>query len=356
MLLQSLLLKNFRNHDHLEVAFDAHLTCIVGENGSGKTSILEALHFLSTGKSFRTNQLTELIFHGATSFYIEAAFVKEDVSQTIKVGYDGTKKIIALNASYLPAFSHLLGILPSVMYAPKDIGLIMGSPIERRRFLNIFLGQSDPLYSRHLLRYTKALEHRNALLKAKKIYPSEEISCFEKELAVSACYLMQERSKALLLLRNQLATLTEEIAKIRKQFEIDYLPSLKMSPDSNQIAEQYKKQRPKEILVGTTLLGPHRDDFTLSMDGRPAKAFCSEGQKRVLLSALKIAEWELLKTQCGTTPLLCVDDIGIHLDQKRELLLEERIQHLGQVIMTSPHAPHICKTTFAIPTKAVSML
>jgi len=314
---------------------------IIGDNGIGKTNILEAIYLLSTGKSFRTSQLTDLIQHQTSSFYIEASLVKENTSHTLKIGYDGKKKHIHFNNTLLPAFSHLLGIMPSVLYSPKDIGIIIGTPLERRRFLNIYLGQSDPLYAHHLIRYTKALEHRNMLLKAKKIFPANEIVCFEKELALSAVYLMESRIAALALLTEKIALLIPHLVHQEERFILQYLSSFALEgPLSAQpLEEQYQRMRHKEALFGISLVGPHRDDFTILFNDLPVKSFCSEGQKRSFLSALKLAEWELLKESSHQLPLLCIDDLGIHLDATRESLLEKQLQNLSQVLITSPKKP-----------------
>lgn len=321
--------------------FDPKINFIVGNNGVGKTSVLEAMHLLSTGRSFRTAQLVDLIHHDHPSFYLEAHFIKEKSVQMLKIGYDGKKKYITLNSSQLPAFSHLLGVIPSVIYSPKDISLITGAPVERRRFLNLYLGQSDPLYVHHLLRYTKALEHRNTLLKTQKIYPPHEIECFEKELALSAFYLMRARHEALKIFTQKISPLMSKLTHEQETFILCYEPSLAPKDELSVFAieQLYRNHRSKEALFGTSLIGPHRDDFSVLLDGHPIKAFCSEGQKQSFLSALKLAEWELLKDSHQQNPLMYIDDLGIHLDKTRETLLETQLQHLAQVFITSPKKP-----------------
>ncbi|NDD59341.1 MAG: DNA replication/repair protein RecF [Chlamydiae bacterium] len=341
MFLESLILRNFRNHSDLELSFSPTINLIVGDNGVGKTSLLEAIHLISTGRSFRTSQLQELIGIGHSHFYLEAHFIKDDISQTLKIGYNGQSKKIEHNSTYLPSFSNLLGILPSVLYAPKDIALIMGSPDDRRRFLNLYLSQKDPLYVYHLLRYTKALKHRNFLLKKGPQTDPLEIECFEKEMANSSVYLMQQRQHALSTFELKISSIAPTLTKNQEKFTMHYEPSLSMqNPFSKEsLAEAYKKYRKKELLLKTSLVGPHRDDFTISLNHQLAKSFCSEGQKRSFLSALKIAEWSLLLENHKKNPLMCIDDIGVHLDPSRLHLLEEAIHSLGQVFLTSPKEP-----------------
>jgi len=338
MFLTALILRNFRNHKEIELSFSPKTNLIVGDNGVGKTSLLEAISLLSTGRSFRSPLLQEVIGFGGSHFYMEAHFIKEGISQTLKIGYDGSSKKIEHNANPLPSFSSLLGLLPSVLYAPKDISLIMGSPDDRRRFLNLYLGQKKPLYVHHLLRYTKALKHRNALLKKGAEADPLSLGCFEQEMALSSHYLMQERSLALQAFQSRLAALIPSLSLEPESFTLHYTPSLKMqAPFSHEfLRQQYERYRKKELLLRTSLVGPHRDDFLISRNSKPAKAFCSEGQKRCFLSALKLSEWDLLSETHENKPLMCIDDMGIHLDASRESLLEKSLHHLGQVFITSP--------------------
>jgi DNA replication and repair protein RecF len=214
----------------------------------------------------------------------------------------------------------------------------MGAPAERRRFLNLYLGQSDPLYVYYLIRYTKALEQRGHILKRKFLKETLEIECFEKEMANAAFYLMTQRKQALESLEKQLSSFLFKLTHKEEMFSIHYQPSLSMQKDFSKegLELQYKKHRKKEILLGVSLVGPHRDDFSISLEDRLIKTYCSEGQKRSFLSALKLAEWSLLKERHLKEPLMCIDDLGIHLDDTRHLLLEESIKTLGQVFLTSP--------------------
>lgn len=345
MFLEKLLIKNFRNHVEREFSFGPKINCIVGNNGIGKTNVLEAICLLSTGRSFRTNELTDLIQHGASYFYIEAAFVKDGISQSLKIGYDGKTKKIEHNASTLTTFSSLLGILPSVFYAPKDISLITGAPVERRRFLNLYLGQIDPLYVYHLMRYAKALKQRNCLLKSKST--CESIECFEKEMAISSFYLMSKRKEALSELLSEAVTFSSKLTSKNEPFSVKYEPSMHLTSDFSQenLSFQLKKIRGKEMILGTSLIGPHRDDFSLFLENQLVKAFCSEGQKRTFLSALRLGEWSLLKKRHESYPLMCIDDMGIHLDPSRHALLENEISSLGQVFVTSPEKSCLSSST-----------
>lgn len=338
MYLKRLHLKNFRNHLDLNLHFGPKLNVITGDNGIGKTNILEAIYLISTGKSFRTAFLEELIAHSCSFFYIEAEFVKENIHQTIKIGYEKKRKQIEYNASKLTNFTHLLGIIPSVLFAPKDISLVTGAPAERRRFLNIYLSQLDPLYVHYLQRYTHCLEHRNALLKAKKPFNLLEMRCFEKELSIAALYLINKRIEGVQFLQEKLSSHSASLTDKQERFEMRYQSqfSSKASLSIDSITAEYEKLRDKEKILGSTLLGPHREDLNIFLHQQCIKSFCSEGQKRSFLTALKFAEWDVLAQAHQIQPIMCLDDLGVHLDEKRLVLLENKLASLEQVFITTP--------------------
>ncbi|MCB1110894.1 MAG: DNA replication/repair protein RecF [Chlamydiia bacterium] len=327
-----LILRHFRNYQEVVVPLEAGVNLIQGNNGAGKTSLLEALFLLSTGRSFLTSHLTDLIRKGAEHFYIEAHFIRDNVEQTLGIGYDGKIRKVHYNATPFHHFSHVLGILPSVLYSPKDSTLISGSPQERRRFLNIQLAQTDPLYVHHLMRYHKAMKHRNALL---KIRSEAAIESWEQMMADSARFLMHCRKKLIEALRPKVERISQELSSGQDLFTLHYEPSIPLQKE-DQIEALLKKQRPKELVIGSTLTGPHRDDVHITYHGREAKTFASEGQKRTCIAALKMAEWEELQTRTNISPLFSIDDFGVHLDPERTEILQEKLFSFGQVLLTSP--------------------
>ena len=327
-----LILHNFRCYEETEIPLSNGINLIHGTNGAGKTSLLEALYLLSTGRSFLTSHLTNLIQKDHPHFYVEVHFKRDGVEQMLSIGFDGKNKRIHYNNTLFQNFSHVLGILPSVLYSPVDSTLITAAPQERRRFINIQLAQTDPLYVHHLMRYHKAMKHRNTLLKVKS---EAAIESWEQMMGESARYLMHKRSKLIERLRPKVEAFARELSNEEDYFDLHYEPSISLKK-AELIEELLAKQRPKELIIGSTLMGPHRDDLHITYKKREAKTFASEGQKRTCIAALKIAEWEILKDQTETTPLFAIDDFGVHLDPKRTEVLQERLNHLGQVFLTSP--------------------
>ena len=335
MFLKSLILKNFRNYSSLNVAFSKGINLIVGDNGMGKTNLLEAINLLSTGRSFKTAKLEDLIQDGKSHFFLEATFVKEDVTQTLKIGYDRKTKVIEYNSTKLEAFSHILGIIPSTLYCPKDLNLIAGAPTDRRRFLNVLLAQNDPLYVHHLFRYMRALKHRNALLKVKKL---AGIDSFENEMILSGIYLAKTREKTLCELEELLKPLLKTFSQNSESYSVKYLSSINLKTQNLQkkYKEELARLRPKELLLKATLFGPHRDDVGIFHNEKLAKQFASEGQKRSFVAALKCCEWQLLQKQHSKKPLMCIDDFGVHLDDQRKQHFEDLLEGFGQVFITMP--------------------
>ena len=330
-----LILKNFRCYEKKEISFTKGVNFIAGRNGSGKTTLLEALYLLSTGRSFLTSHLVDLIRKNAPLFYIKAYFLRDGVEQMISMGFDGTKRHIYHNNTLFQHFSPVLGLLPIVLYCPRDHGLIGGTPQERRRFLNVQLGQADPLYVHHLIRYHKAMKQRNALL---KIQSEAAIESWEQVMGESAQYLMNKRLERIECLRPKIQTFAKELSRKEDEFDLHYEPSIAFKKIAD-IQQLLAKQRSKEMIMGSTMLGPHRDDLSITYQRREAKIFASEGQKRTCIVALKMAEWEILKEKVATTPLFAIDDFAIHLDPQRTAILRDKLRSLGQAFVTSPYCP-----------------
>jgi DNA replication and repair protein RecF len=340
MQLRSLFLYNFRNYKEAFLSFSEKLNVICGENAQGKTNLLESVHFLITGRSFRTHHLTDLIRFEAEEFLIEAHFIKNNISQVLKISSNGEQRKMLHNATSLPTLSSLFGIVNGVILSPKDNELIKGAPAYRRQFLDIQISQTNPFYLYHLSRYGRALKQRNALLRKRQLH---SIEIWEEELAKSAAYIVMERKKAALELETE-ATAIQKILSSKKDHLNLIYKCFAFHRESTTLAEvtafylsQYAKARKKELDVRVTLVGPHKDDLHIFLNEKEARFFASEGQLRTAVTALKLAEWQRLKNITEEPPLFCIDDVGISLDAGRHEELFRFLSHLGQVFLTSPH-------------------
>ncbi|MBF8263823.1 MAG: replication and repair protein RecF [Parachlamydiales bacterium] len=329
---KTLYLRNFRNFTEASIAFGPKINVFCGANAQGKTNLLEAIALISTGRSFRTQHLSELIREGASFFFLEASIVRDNVAQTVRLSYDGQVKRVECNSSHYPSFQALLGLLPSVLYTPPDIDLITGSPSARRRFLNLHLAQSDPLYFHHLLRFWRAVKQRNSLLRSRSL---DGIACWEHEMAASSAYLFDQRKKLIEELNDDLKTGCQALSG--EKSSVQYIPSqTSQLPLASSYLAQLEKNRPREKMLGMTITGPHRDDFSITLDEKPARLFASDGQKRTAIAALRLSEWRRLERQIEAPPLFGVDDLELHLDRERQHLFQKALEALGQVFITTP--------------------
>ncbi len=322
--IKKITLTSFRNYSDREFIFHPGINLIHGENGIGKSNLLESLLITSIGRSNRTNNLKEAISHGASSFYIKVFYTKEGLSEKIQVNFDGTSKEILHNHTRHKSFSSLLGLIPSVVYSPSDVDIITGEPFHRRKFMDIHLAQSDPLYTLHLSRYNKALKHRNFLLKSNNM---EAIEIWEEQLAASAQIIQKKREQFIHELEEIFTSEFSHFHHKSKVPKVIYKPS----PKTSITQESYKESRAKDQLFGFTTIGPHRDDLTFSLDKERAKLFSSEGEKRLLVIALKLASYKMM----GAI-IFAMDDYLSYLDENKQKHLIKRLEMLPQVFLTAP--------------------
>ncbi len=338
MHIEKIHLAHFRNYENITVSFDQRVNLIRGENAQGKTNLLEALYFLCTGRSFRTLHLNDFIPYNKPFFHLEIQFVKDGVQQTLKASFDGQVRKLIYNDTAFSSFSSQIGLLPIVIITPQDLNLITGTPSERRRFLDLHLAQCDPVFVHHLARYHKAVKQRNALLKQKT---ETGLDAWEKAMALSMAYILQKRKEGLKALLPLAQRYLQELTEGKDLLDIIYnsTVSAECPLEPEPLFRELQKSRRRELFYRATLVGPHRDDLHIQLHGKMAKSFASEGQKRGIVTALRLAEWQRLKEVCGYSPLLGIDDFGIHLDAARYALIQQRMQGLGQVFLTTPNLP-----------------
>lgn len=330
MFLEYLVLRNFRSFREIEVTFCPRLNFIQGDNAQGKTNLLEAIVFLSTGRSFRTKTLRELIHHDAPYFYLEAHFKKSGISHSIKAHFDGKERRLQIDGTSYKSFNPLLGTLPTVLYAPDHLSLVTGPPAERRQFLDLHLSQLDPQYLYHITRYTGAMKQRNELLKQET---EVGIETWEEIMADSSSYLLSKRHEAIEELRPPMCEALLALSQGKDNLDIAYHSTF--DKKSSYLAQLVAK-RPKEMSYGSSTIGPHRDDFVMELRGKSARHFASEGQKRCLLTALRFGQWHRVSKVIADPPILGIDDFGAHLDTQRRLLLQQQMDQRGQVFLTAP--------------------
>jgi DNA replication and repair protein RecF len=337
MFLKNLFLRNFRNYSSFNITFSPRLNVICGPNAIGKTNILEAIYLLSTGRSFLTLNLQDLIKHKENFFYIEANIETEVLQQTIKIYYDGKTKKITHNSNVYPSFTSLLGLLPSSLYSIDDLNLIKGKPIIRRKFFNLHLAQKDPLYVHHFSRFYKGLKQRNHLLKTNKLHL---LKPFDIELCKSGSYLIYARKNFIDMLQKPIHSFISKLTDMEMNLKLKYISPFTLTNDLNEITQKYleelTKNQKKDLDFKTTLIGPHRDDYHIFVNNKAAKDFASEAQKKLILYALRFAEWDLLNLTNNQKALMLIDDFDAHLDEKHKNKLKNVFQDFSQTFITVP--------------------
>ncbi len=339
MRLLSLFLKNFRLYEESFFEFDAGVNIIYGANACGKTSLLEAIYLLITGRSFRGAQTEELIKVGSLAFFLEARFIKNELEQNLKIFCSPTEKRLTYNSTVYPSSAALMGTLKGIVLSPDDAGLIKGAPALRRRYLDMQIAQINPLYVHYLSRYMKAMKQRNQLLRLKQ---TEAITCWENEMAVAAAYITAQRLVAVKELQVSCQHLHRILTQEKTAFTLTYKTTAPLLAQEEMLQQYYLKQyarlRPRELQFGITLVGPHKDDLGIEIEQREARYFASEGQQRSGAATLRLAEWERVKEQGEETPLLLIDDMGMGLDEHRKKRLLSHIEKMGQVFLTTTMA------------------
>jgi DNA replication and repair protein RecF len=332
MHLAHLRLRDFRNFARLDVDFVPGFHLLLGENAQGKTNILESVYLMATLRSFRGVGGTQMIRHGQKGYFVGGSVASQG-THAIKLYWSLRERSVVLDGQPVRKLSDYLGVLRTVVFCTEDLQLVKGPGRARRRFLDLLLSQTTPIYLPTLQRYTRALRARNALLKQRVFDPSA-LESFTRELIALGKRIVQMRRELVPKVAPLAGASYGRVAGGAEDFSMEYEPSVK-----GDFAVELAKNQARERAMRMTLLGPHRDEVQLLLNGRPAGLYGSEGQKRTLAIALKMAQAEFLTVMHGAPPILLIDDIMGELDLKRRMgflpLLQRSHEGRGQVFMTA---------------------
>jgi DNA replication and repair protein RecF len=335
-------LRDFRNLAHVTVTPPAEGLVVIGENGQGKTNLLESIYYLQILRSARGARDQDLVRFGADGFHI-AATMDTDTRHEVGVGFEraGKRKRVRIDGVVPERMSHALGALPAVMFSPADVELITGPPNARRRFLDIVLALTARGYLGALQRYRAALARRNAALResARSSRPStSSIAVWEPALAEHGALLWRERRAWVASIENAFEQLCRDIGEPGR-VRVSYSRAASDDGDSaDALAAALAAKRPVDLIRGLTHVGPHRDDLVMTLDGRDVRVFGSAGQQRTAAIALRMLEAATFSERTGRAPLFLLDDPFAELDARRAsriLGLLER-NGLGQTILAVP--------------------
>lgn len=339
----SLSLKDFRNFERLTLDIPADGMAAVGENGQGKTNLLESIYYLSLLRSVRGARDADVTRFDAAGFFVEAKFCAPNARE-VSVGFDrvSKKKRVRIDGAMVERFSDALGTLSAVMFSPSDVAMVSGSPGERRRFLDIMLALSSKGYLNALQLYRAALERRNAALReAQRTGRATHaaIEAWDAPLAQHGATLVRARRGWVMRMAKDFA---EHCARIgeRGTVELRYASAVNPNAESVEqlISETLGSRYTTDLRMGLTTFGPHRDDLAMQLDGRDLREFGSAGQQRTAAIALRTLEAMTLRDARDSAPVFLLDDPFAELDERRaaRVLTLLREVGLGQTILVVP--------------------
>ncbi|TKD62468.1 DNA replication/repair protein RecF [Flavobacterium sp. ASW18X] len=340
MHLKHLSLVNYKSFDSENFEFDSTINCFVGQNGVGKTNVLDAIYHLSFGKSYFNPVTTQNIKHGTDFFMIEGLFEKNEREEKVICSYKkGTKKIIKRNGKAYERFSEHIGFLPLVIISPADRDLIIEGSDTRRKFLDGVISQSDNGYLQNLINYNKIVTQRNSLLKyfaANHTFDAVTLGVYNEQLASLGTTIYNKRKD---FLERFIPLFKEQYLNVAKKEEgiaLHYNSKL----HDNDLLTLLESSLEKDRALQYTSAGIHKDDLDFSIAEHPIKKFGSQGQQKSFLIALKLAQFKMIKEQTKTTPILLLDDIFDKLDEQRVAQLVKLVDddHFGQLFISDTHA------------------
>jgi DNA replication and repair protein RecF len=329
--LSRLRLRDFRNYARLDAEFAPGFHLLLGDNAMGKTNILEAVYLMATLRSFRGVGGSQMIRHGQAAYFVGGG-VRASAAHEIKMYWSMRERKLTLDGQPVRKLTDYLGVLRVVVFCTEDLQLIKGTGRARRRFMDLLLSQTYPAYLPLLQRYARALRSRNALLK-QRVVDEAAVEGFSRELIRAGDEIGGLRHQLVPRLSPLARLAYRRISSDAEELRVEYRPSVKKD-----FALELAQGRARERAQRLTLVGPHRDELEFFLNERSAAQFGSEGQKRSLAVALKMAQAEYITGLHGAPPVLLIDDVMGELDLKRRsglLPLLERSHHAqGQVFMT----------------------
>ena len=340
MYLAQLSLLNFKNYVQADLTFQSGVTVFAGDNGAGKTNLLDAIHYLSLCKSYFNPIDNQQILQGADFFMVNGVFIKEDQKDTVSCSIKrNQKKQFKRNKKEYQRLADHIGLFPLVMLSPYDINIIMEGSEERRKFIDNVISQTDHQYLDELISYNKTLLNRNVLLKSiadTGKYDPALLEVFDEQLVASGTIIFQKRKAFMEVFTDIFNRHYQYLSEGAERVELVYDSQLLQ----DDFAGLLQKSTERDRVLERTSVGIHKDDLLFSIHQMPMKKFGSQGQQKSFLVALKLAQYSFLYQQKGFKPLLLLDDIFDKLDEKRVHKLMQMVSdnNFGQVFITDTNA------------------
>jgi DNA replication and repair protein RecF len=338
MWIRHLMADAFRNLRISQAELLPGINILYGDNAQGKTNFLEAVYFCALGRPLRAEHCRELIPIGAQAAYAKAVFCRTNDRDMITVdahiSQQGGKYVKSLSIDRVPVKNtrELFGRVPVVSFSPEDLRLIKAGPAERRRFMDIEICQLSPVYYKDLREYYRALKQRNHLLKTLQRDKSQidSLSVWDAQLVQHGLRIMKTRASFTVKISELAREIHSEITQGKEILNLEYKPGIN---DPKAYTAVLDKHQQRDILLGSTSAGVHRDDIHFIIKGISARSFGSQGQQRTAALSVKLAEIELMRTRTGTPPILLLDDVFSELDGHRQRFLLSQIKDV-QTLLT----------------------
>lgn len=343
MVIDYLEFSNFRNYNRGKVTFSPTVNIFFGQNAQGKTNLLEAVYYLSLGRSFRSRREEEFIKKGEDSFFLRGNFTEEDQSLLVELGHDGKEFRGKINGVVIKRKSDVFGRVGVVLFSPDDLQLIKGGPQNRRDFLDLYLSQAYPKYRYAYYQFYKVLQQKNNLLKQIRDGKASPglLDVWNESMVDKASEVICQRIEALYLLMPIAKEFHHEISGHRESLEFEYLSFAgkritECGTLKKWLTDVLSTIKREEIIRGNSLIGPHRDDLLLKLEkGLDLRSYGSQGQQRTAVLALKMAMVEFIEQKRGKRPLLLLDDVLSEFDDGRKQSLLKLLTDTTQTVVTT---------------------
>lgn len=331
MYIKNLCLKSFRNYEKLNIELSPNLNILYGDNAQGKTNILEAIYISAMGRSQKAQKDSQIIKMSENEAHIQVFAVKDHSQNRIDVHLKkDTKKGIAVNGIPIKKSSELFGIIYIVIFSPEDLNLIKSGPSERRRFMDMEMCQLSSVYYYDLQQYYKVLKQRNNLLKTlqKNQNIKDTLFVWNVQLVNYGCKVIQSRNKFINKINQIASIIHKNITGGKELLKIEYMPNVYI----DDFEMKLNRHLERDIMLGSTSVGPHKDDLIFYINNDDVRIYGSQGQQRTAALSIKLSEIELIKEETLHEPILLLDDVLSELDESRQVYLLENIKNVQTII------------------------
>ena len=334
MIIENITLKNFRNHNYLTYDFSNNLNILTGDNAAGKTNVVEAIYYLSMARSFRTVEDADLIAKGKDRAEIDATCKEGELKRKLRIVILESGKQIFINGKKISKISDLSKCMNVLLFEPKDVMIFKGSPKVRRNFIDIHLSKQSLQYLDYISRYNQVLKERNELLKSDKVDETLLETTTEMLVKLSGP-IVSYRQMYVKDINDILIKITRALTGVEGKLEIHYKPFVDYDKEfQNKALEAFRRSKENDLRQRATTIGIHREDFSISLNGRDIGEFGSQGENRIVAIALKLSPYFLIEDK-DKRPVVVLDDVMSELDLEHRKRLIEFVKKFDQVFITA---------------------